>query len=653
MARKKQSPLELVARGFSGSISAGKYPDPFEPAPDKAGKRIQFRLTLEMPNASPADRERAEEAWARLEAMRDALVKAQRGPEAEALLRDAAKHVSEPELFDMALRVGALIENQAPRTVAGDWDTWGKVGRAWTSGALARRFPHKRKIDPPKDPRKENGIIEYLSPFIGNVPVAAFNVGHYNLAMGSLPSRCQSDAAKRHYHQVIMRVMRLAQKTRLITTWLLDEIEPFVLDRKKAPTFTCLEPEDLGALLPSPNVDLRWRLLWGFMVYESPRIGKLRELTWYDFSWTGHGMIKTDSKSGEFLQWSLRPGTLAALAAVRERYPDLRGPFTWMTDADVQLAAKRLRRHLTLAGRHDPRLHESKGRRRKIRAHDTRATFVVFSKLEGRSESWIMDRTGHTSSEMIQRYDRLSRAAQGAEWAPLGRLDVALGLDGTTGPGRRLGEGPEGGAVGEADELLGEVVPARPALPEGGLEPGAVQVSDPTGPDADRGPGGSVEAGASERSEVARAASEQGAAGPSVTVGVTVKVPKSVGAAEREAQVMETVHGGNVGLQFRRLESNQNQGIQRPLIAGESQQNSAQHEGCDAPEGSGSVQVSQPVVTPRAAYAARLKEAMHAAIEAETFSDVGALSTLFAAATEAAGGAAVVELALRRRGRTG
>ena len=47
-----------------------------------------------------------------------------------------------------------------------------------------------------------------------------------------------------------------------------------------------------------------------------------------------------------------------------------------------------------------------------LRAHDFRASFVTVSLAQGRSEAWVMDRTGHMSSQMLQKYRRLVRGHQ-------------------------------------------------------------------------------------------------------------------------------------------------------------------------------------------------------------------------------------------------
>jgi hypothetical protein len=49
--------------------------------------------------------------------------------------------------------------------------------------------------------------------------------------------------------------------------------------------------------------------------------------------------------------------------------------------------------------------------RRQIRLHDTRATFITIALANGKSETWVQDRTGHKSSNEINRYRRAARTA--------------------------------------------------------------------------------------------------------------------------------------------------------------------------------------------------------------------------------------------------
>jgi len=55
-----------------------------------------------------------------------------------------------------------------------------------------------------------------------------------------------------------------------------------------------------------------------------------------------------------------------------------------------------------------------------------RGTFVTLALANGKTESWVADRTGHKSSQMINRYRRSARSAKEHSLEPLIPLDLAL-----------------------------------------------------------------------------------------------------------------------------------------------------------------------------------------------------------------------------------
>jgi hypothetical protein len=69
----------------------------------------------------------------------------------------------------------------------------------------------------------------------------------------------------------------------------------------------------------------------------------------------------------------------------------------------------RFRAHLWTAGVRRKELHEKTAARGRIRLHDQRATFATHAFAEGKNESWIMDRTGHTTSGQLHAYRRQAR----------------------------------------------------------------------------------------------------------------------------------------------------------------------------------------------------------------------------------------------------
>ena len=71
-------------------------------------------------------------------------------------------------------------------------------------------------------------------------------------------------------------------------------------------------------------------------------------------------------------------------------------------------------------------LFERTASRQPIRLHDLRATFVTVSLANGKTEHWVMDRTGHKSSQMIALYARQARTWTELNLGPLLPLDRLL-----------------------------------------------------------------------------------------------------------------------------------------------------------------------------------------------------------------------------------
>lgn len=67
-------------------------------------------------------------------------------------------------------------------------------------------------------------------------------------------------------------------------------------------------------------------------------------------------------------------------------------------------------------------LFEHTSHRMRFRAHDLRSSFVTVKLANGKSETWVMDRTGHTTSQMLNKYRRAARShveAQLGDFTPL------------------------------------------------------------------------------------------------------------------------------------------------------------------------------------------------------------------------------------------
>jgi hypothetical protein len=131
--------------------------------------------------------------------------------------------------------------------------------------------------------------------------------------------------------------------------------------------------------------------------------------------------------------WALDPGVARALKMWKEAYckdaklddhvfvdPMVGAPLYTLHLAD------HLREDLRAAGVTRPALFERSDVRRPIRVHDLRATFVTVSLANGKTETWVADRTGHRSSVMINRYRRAARTWAELSMGPLSPLDDAI-----------------------------------------------------------------------------------------------------------------------------------------------------------------------------------------------------------------------------------
>lgn len=71
-------------------------------------------------------------------------------------------------------------------------------------------------------------------------------------------------------------------------------------------------------------------------------------------------------------------------------------------------------------------LYEQSDERIALRVHDMRATFVTISLAQGQSETWVSDRTGHRTPQMLQNYRRVARTYQELNLGPLSPLDQCI-----------------------------------------------------------------------------------------------------------------------------------------------------------------------------------------------------------------------------------
>lgn len=356
----------------------------------------------------------------------DELVEHGRPDLVRAVAKELAIAVSPKELL-LARKAAKAIVDGAIKAGASRSITLKQWGERYTSGELARLFPdHVRAKDGSDDAGR---LKRYVYPHVGNIPVVSFVLDHADGVMSKLPSALGS-ASRRHVAQCMVRLMHLAVfPGKLIPIspiprgWL-----PKIRSRRH---YTCLFPAEEARFLACGDVPEVLRLFVGVLNREGMRISELWDCDrtqWNLDLGDGGAFTATRTKTGDPRMWAARPDTARAMRTWMDRCSD-RKPFAELDEVvgDRTALARTLRAALQKAGITRTELFASTEFTAQLRAHDLRATFVTVSLAEGRSETWIRDRTAHRSTSMIDRYKRAARQLAELRLGSLVDLVEALG----------------------------------------------------------------------------------------------------------------------------------------------------------------------------------------------------------------------------------
>jgi integrase len=287
----------------------------------------------------------------------------------------------------------------------------------WTTGRLHERFPdHVGKKKPSSVTRDEGILDKYVKPAIGELRVDEVALADCEMVMASVPATL-SPSSRRQVAQFLAKLLGYAvYPCRYMTAvpvprgWLPKIGKPKAMQ--------CVRPAEDAAHLSNTTVPLWRRLYFGVDRREGLRVEELASLRWRDVD-LELGAVRLDvNKTDVPRAWALSPDVAEAL---RRWKPEGAQPddFVFIDETghriDVQHLARAQREDMFASGVTRPELHDDGPNRRKLRAHDARASFVTCALANGRSEAWVMDRTGHTTSAMLNRYRRSART-----WGELG-----------------------------------------------------------------------------------------------------------------------------------------------------------------------------------------------------------------------------------------
>jgi integrase len=339
---------------------------------------------------------------------------------------------SERSLRNTLTIVDEMVGGEVTSIAVPSTPTFQKIAEGWTSGELAKRYPDQIRLK--RSAHSDvSRLTNYVYPVIGSLAIDRIKLDDCEEVMRRLPPSF-TPASRRQVGQLLMRVFSMAvYPLRLIAV---SPIPPKgflpVLSKQKA--FAHLYPNEDLRLMQCAGVPLAYRLLWGFVAREGMRAGEAIALKLGDLD-LDRGAVRLDqNKTGEPRAWALSLGVLRALRAYFTACRPTAGPEDHVfTDPDGKplsgpALAGLLRAHLRLikVDAERPELFATTAHRRRIRLHDLRGTFVTVSLANGKSEAWVMARTGHKSSAMIARYKRTAKTFEEIDVGDFTPLDEAI-----------------------------------------------------------------------------------------------------------------------------------------------------------------------------------------------------------------------------------
>jgi len=331
------------------------------------------------------------------------------------------------------LQIEAVIGQQVQPIGESEVPTFKELAERWTSGELAKDGEYRDHVTEKRSVKDDIIRFEkHIYPVIGDIPIDRVTLDHYQEVMRKLPADLRP-ATRRNVAGLMTRLLNIAAfPMRLIER---SPIPPGVLPKpgpRKAMAY--LYPDELRRLLGCTRIVFEQRLLWAVLATEGMREGEALVSDWTDYD-LKRGAIKLDeNKTDDPRSWTLNPGTVRAL----QWYRDNKRADAERTDhvfigpkggkPDKHSLAALLRSHLELIGLREerPELFEESEARQPIRVHDLRATFVTVNLANGKTETWVTDRTGHKSSGMVAKYRRLARHFQELHIGDFTPLEEAL-----------------------------------------------------------------------------------------------------------------------------------------------------------------------------------------------------------------------------------
>ncbi|WP_437587918.1 tyrosine-type recombinase/integrase [Sorangium sp. So ce1000] len=384
-------------------------------------------------------------------------------------------------LRDVRLAINHLCRGEARARASGE-TTFAEFAERVLSGKLAEQYPDHVKAIRTADKYEQR--LGHVLDVLGPVPLVRFTLDHADHAMSRLPAHLEP-GSRRNIAIVIHRLLALAAyPARIIAHNPLPRGWIPKIENNKAKGY--LYPDEDQRLMRSQMVPLCFRVYYGFLTREGMRADEAGTLEWSDVDLDRGAVVLDENKTDDPRAWALSPDVVRALRAYRELWPDNRSVFVGPKGDPLPgcHGAERFRDHLQSAGVDRPELFETTESRLNIRLHDTRATFITIKLANGRTETWISDRTGHKSSGQIHHYKRAARKIAELGLGDFAPLDEAIpelrGKGGSVGGGQPASAGADTGSA-SAEASASGAPPGQTAPPADVPAPATADVGAFTG----------------------------------------------------------------------------------------------------------------------------------------------------------------------------
>jgi len=402
------------------------------------GARVRFGENLArdewIPLDVPHDDEpRARDRLARLQALAKRMSAIGQHVAARKVLEEAGATRHERGFHAIEQMVAEMSpELQAPR----QRQTFRDVVRDLSDGTLHEQYPEEVEFKTPTSLAQTRAKLAVFLPVLGDKTFEELTREDIQEAKRCVPKGLKLNTRARYLRE-LRRVLRLA-------------VEPLGLC-EKTPTlsvpsgqpggvFQLLYPIEEAQLCACVEIPIERRFLYAFMARNGGRISETLKYTFQCIDDDGVIHVeKSWTKTKRARYWPLAPDVLEAVRLRRAQMPEDATHMFVLPPPTARTRLKKINRQYVLrmllidlktAGINRQGLITAIDGERKLCVHDVRASFVTLARAAGLTDRWIMDRSGHESAAVFEKYDRGVRHAREIHlgwWAPMG---LALGLPG-------------------------------------------------------------------------------------------------------------------------------------------------------------------------------------------------------------------------------